>query len=203
VDDERSALTGARTMVARRAMPETATADRETASAADVRRADAFRRLVDDHLEDCYGLANAILGSPTDARDAVHDAFITGWQRWPSLRDAERFGPWFKRIVVNTCKDRLRQANRRMSEPVGERQDATQSDPAKQVHDRIQIEDGLKRLKPDDRIVLALRYYRDLKVEQIADVLDIPAGTATSRLRNAHIKLRRIIERSEPKGVIR
>ena len=184
-------------------MPETVAVDRGVASAADAQRADAFRRLVDGHLDDSYRLASAILGSPTDARDAVHDAFITGWQRWPSLRETDRFGSWFKRIVVNTCKDRLREAARHRSVPVGDWQVATQPDPAKAVQDRIQIEEGLRRLKPDDRIVLALRYYRDLKIDQIAELLDIPPGTATSRLRNAHVRLRRVIERSAPQGVTR
>jgi RNA polymerase sigma-70 factor (ECF subfamily) len=184
-------------------MPETDTADRRVVSAADGQRADAFRRLVDGYLDDSYRLASAILGSPSDARDAVHDAFITGWRRWPSLRDPDRFGSWFKRIVVNTCKDRLRTAARHRSAPIGDRQDAAQPDPATAVHDRIQIEEALRRLKPDDRIVLALRYYQDLKIEQIAEILDVAPGTATSRLRNAHIRVRRIIERSEPEGVAR
>ncbi len=158
---------------------------------------------MDDQLDDNYRLASAILGSPTDARDAVHDAFITGWRRWSSLRETDRFGSWFKRIVVNTCKDRLRKAARHQSVPIGDGQDAAQQDPANVVHDRIQIEAGLRRLKPDDRIILALRYYRDLKIEQIAELLDVPPGTATSRLRNAHIRLRRVIERSAPQGVAR
>lgn len=190
-------------MVAGGAMPETVAADREVDSTADAQRADAFRHLVDGHLDDSYRLASAILGSPTDARDAVHDAFITGWQRWPSLRQADRFGSWFKRIVVNTCKDRLRKAARHRYVPIGDREYATQPDPAKAVQDRIQIEEGLRRLKPDDRIILALRYYRDLKIDQIAELLDIPPGTATSRLRSAHIRLRRVIERSAPQGVTR
>ena len=134
-------------------MPETATADRGAASATDEQRADAFRRLVDSHLEDSYRLANAILGSPTDARDAVHDAFITSWQRWPTLRDADRFGTWFERIVVNTCKDRLRQASRRRSADIAESSVPSKPDHTVAVHDRLQIEEGLKRLKPDDRII--------------------------------------------------
>lgn len=181
-------------------MPKTAAVERETVQVEEVQRADAFRRLADDHLADSYRLANAILGSPTEARDAVHDAFVAGWQRWPSLRDPERFGAWFKRIVVNACKDRLRKEARRRWAPTDEARQLTQPDLADAVHDRLQIEDGLGRLKPDDRVVLALRYYRDLKVEQIADLLDIPTGTANSRLRNAHIRLRRIIERSKPSG---
>ena len=184
-------------------MPESVAAQQRTSLVAGAQRAEAFRRLVDGQLDDSYRLASAILGSPTDARDAVHDAFITGWQRWPSLRDPDRFGPWFKRIVVNKCKDRLRRVDRRRSEPISERPVAVQPDPARSIHDRIVIEDGLRRLKPDDRIILALRYYRDLKIEQLAELLDIPPGTATSRLRSAHVRLRRVIEQGVRPGVTR
>ena len=67
------------------------------------------------------------------------------------------------------------------------------------MHDRDLVVTALTRLKPDDRIVLALRYYRDLKIDDIAKVLGIPPGTATSRLRNAHQRLRAALETSEPK----
>ena len=84
-------------------MPRTAAAGGAGVSADDAQRADAFRRLADDQLEDSYRLANAILGSPTDARDAVHDAFISGWQRWSSLRDPDRYNPqdaWMRKLAT-------------------------------------------------------------------------------------------------------
>lgn len=184
-------------------MPRTVAHDKDAASGADAERAHAFRRLADGHLDDSYRLANVILGNPTEARDAVHDAFITGWKRWPSLRDADRFDSWFKRIVVNTCKNKLQQAARRKTTDISIQTSLSAPDASAEVHDRMQIEQGFARLKPDDRIVLALRYYRDLKIEDIAAVLAIPSGTATSRLRAAHIRLREVIERSEPKEASR
>jgi len=184
-------------------MPRTLADGKVAASDTDAERADAFRRLADDHLDDSYRLANAILGSPTEARDAVHDAFIRAWQRWPSLRDQGKFEWWFKRIVVNTCKNKLQQTARRKTTDISAQTSLSAPDASAEVHDRMQIEQGFARLKPDDRIVLALRYYRDLRIEDIAAVLAIPSGTATSRLRTAHIRLRDVIERSEPKEASR
>ena len=43
----------------------------------------------------------------------VHDAFVKAWDRWSSLRDPTRFDAWFRRIVVNTCRDQLREAKHR------------------------------------------------------------------------------------------
>jgi len=169
-------------------------------AASTAQRAEAFRRVAEGSLQDAYRLAGAILGSPTDARDAVHDAFITGWQRYPSLRDQSKFDSWFKRIIVNTCREHLRHGSRRRSSDLESQASLATPDTAPGVHDRVIVEEALLQLKPDDRIVLALRYYRDLKIDDIASVLEVPAGTVKSRLNHAHSRLRSAIERSQPGG---
>ncbi len=162
-------------------------------------RARAFRALAEDHLGDSYSLASAILGNATDAQDAVHDAVIAGWRKWASLRDPAKFEPWFRRIVVNTCKERLRRSSRRRTTDIETQVTLSVPDGAADVHDRLLVERGLADLNPDDRIVLALRYYHDLKIEDIATILDIPSGTATSRLRAAHARLREALQPSRTK----
>jgi RNA polymerase sigma-70 factor, ECF subfamily len=184
-------------MWARRAVRETEAGVELVAIASACDRANAFRGMADGRLEDAYKLASAILGSPSEARDAVHDAFITGWQRWPSLRDPERFDPWFRQIIVNVCRDRLRRSSRRPTVEGGSGPRSTVPDVSRQVQDRLLVEQGLARLKPDERIILALRYYRDLKVDDIAEVLAVPPGTVKSRLNNAHKRLRDVLERAE------
>ena len=161
----------------------------------DAQRGAAFRRLADEHLREAYQLANAILADPAAAEDAVHDAFERAWDKWHTLRDPDRLEAWFRRIVVNTCRNRLRSSARRRALDLSHSDQTTSPDPTREVSDRDEVERALRRLKPDDRVVLALRYYRDLKVGDIAELLDIPPGTATSRLRNAHIRLRTALER--------
>ena len=72
----------------------------------------AFRKLADRHLEASYRLACAILGNPAEAQDATHDAFVQAWRHWSTLRDPARFEHWFDKILVNTCRNRLRRASR-------------------------------------------------------------------------------------------
>ena len=154
----------------------------------------AFQRLADEHIEQAYRLANAILRNPSDAEDAVHDAFVTAWSHWSSLRDEGRFEAWFGRIVVNTCRDRLRQVTRWRLTDISDEVGLSTADASSAIHDREQVAVALGRLRPDDRIVLALRYYRDLKVDEIAGLLGIPPGTATSRLRSAHERLQIVLD---------
>ena len=166
-------------------------------------RFDAFRSLVDRRLDASYRLATAILREPADAQDAVHDAFVTAWRQWPSLRDPASFDGWFQRIVVNTCRNRLKRASLvRVTDISDELQVAT-PDAYAVTHDRDALDGALARLKPDDQVLLALRYYEDLRVDDIARVLGIRPGTVMSRLHHAMNRLRAALDASGGKEALR
>jgi RNA polymerase sigma-70 factor (ECF subfamily) len=165
-------------------------------SDADQERVAAFQGLADRHLYANYRLANAIMGDPVESQDAVHDAVVTAWQRWDSLRDPAKFEAWFGRIVVNTCRDRLRRMSRRQTTDIEAASALVGADDSKAVQDRMQVEQALGQLGADDRVVLALRHYRDLKIEEIAQLLGVPVSTANSRLRTARARLREALDGS-------
>ena len=98
-------------------------------------RAQAFLRLADDHLDAAYRLARAILHDTAEAQDATHDAFVQAWRKWSTLRDPARFEHWFDRILVNTCRDRLR-SPRWQTKDISAEVAAAVGDPFAQSHDR-------------------------------------------------------------------
>jgi RNA polymerase sigma-70 factor, ECF subfamily len=159
------------------------------ATAIDDRRA-AFVALAEAELDDAYRLAAVILGNPWLAEDAAHDAVVQAWLRYGSLRDPDRFGGWFQRILVNVCRDRLREQRRRPTAALVEVQ-APALDAIGSVDDRLVLDAAFDRLSPDHRVVLALRYYGDRTVDQIAELLGIPVGTVKSRL---HVAVERMRE---------
>lgn len=165
--------------------------------AGETARAIAFRSLARQHLDASYRLANAILGQPAEAEDAVHDAFITAWRKWESLRDPAKFDAWFKRIVVNTCRDRLRRRTRTTASDIAAHGSLATPDHAGAANDRVLLEQALRQLKPDDQVLIVLRYDRDLKLGDIAELLRIPTGTVKRRLNTAHQRLRSVMERPE------
>lgn len=163
----------------------------------------AFRRLADGHLDAAYRLARAILRDSGEAQDATHDAFIQAWRKWSTLRDHGRFEQWFDRILVNSCRNRLRHAARWQATDISAEVAITSGDPFGPAHDRDLIGAALVTLSPDHRLVLALRYYRDLPVDEIASRLDIPAGTVQSRLHYALERLHVAIDAANAKGALR
>ena len=156
----------------------------------------AFRRLMTDELDRVVRLASMVLGSAVDAEDAVHDAAILAWQRFDTLRERERFGAWFDRILVNACRDRLRAQRRRLTVVAGGSEPAA-SEGAADLADRHAVAASLGTLPPDQQVVLAMRYGADLTVPVIAERLGVPEGTVKSRLHHALRSVRAAIEAEE------
>jgi RNA polymerase sigma-70 factor (ECF subfamily) len=155
---------------------------------------EAFAALTRRHLDSAYRLAWAILGDTGDADDATQDAFALAWRSRKSLRDPARFDAWFGRILVNVCRQRLRQRARSRIRPLAEVAEPATADNSQQASARDEIARALARLDADHRIVVVLRYWADLTVEEIAARLDVPAGTVKSRL---HYALRSMRPRLE------
>jgi RNA polymerase sigma factor (sigma-70 family) len=164
-------------------------------------RETAFRRLADRQLDGAYRLAAVILGDAVEAEDAVHDAAVAAWRSFGSLRDVDRFDPWFGRILVNGCRDRLRARSRRRVVDLGRELNETEHPRAADVADAAVARDAVARaldgLDPDQRIVVALRFHADLTVPAIAATLGIPEGTVKSRLHHALGRLRTVMEEAE------
>ena len=162
-----------------------------------VERTAAFRSLAERSLDQSYRLANAILDNPAEAEDAVHDAFVTAWRKWDSLHDPAKFDAWFKRVVVNTCRDRLRRRARTATTDIALQSSLATSDHSSAVDGRVHLEKALSGLKPDDQVLIVLRYDHDLKLEDIAHLLGVATGTVKWRLNRAHKRLRSAMERPE------
>ena len=151
----------------------------------------AFVRFAESLLVQHYQLATVILGNPTDAQDAVHDAFERAWRSGANLRDLDRFDAWVGRIVVNECRDRLRLRRRRPVTDISERLGETLAapDPLRSAVDRDEIQRAFAALTPDQQVAIALRFYADLTIDQIAQRVSAPVGTVKSRSGRAHKRL--------------
>ena len=166
------------------------------AKAADATREAAFRRLAEQHLEASYRLACAILGDPVEAQDATHDAFVQAWRKWSTLRIVP-FQAWFDRILVNTCRNRLRRSARMRTQGLFDDAATVRGDPMSQALDREVLAAALAELSPDHRLVVALRFYRDLTIEEIASLLGMRPGTVNSRLHYAMKRLHSALDEAD------
>ena len=157
-------------------------------------RASAFRDLMADRLDGAYRLAAVILGDRVEAEDAVHDAAVSAWRAFDGLRDPDRFDPWFRRILVNGCRDRLRTRARHrvvdLGRELAEAEHPLVADATDRTADRDALDRALGTLDADHQVVVALRFHADLTVGGIAALLGVPEGTVKSRLHHALHRLR-------------
>ena len=152
-------------------------------------RADWFDAAVASRIDAGYRLATIILGDPSEAEDATHDAIVLSWRRLDDLKDRALFDRWFGRIVVNACRDRLRR-RRRWWAALPSLVQLGVEDSIGRADDRDRIGRAFRTLSADDRTILALRHFADLPVSEIAGRMGLPIGTAKSRLHRATLALR-------------
>ncbi len=159
---------------------------------------DAFGVLVGASIARLEAVARLILRDPELARDAVQEAYIRAWRDLPGLRDPERFDAWLHRLTVNSCLDAVRKRKRRPVEvELSPLMSPFSGDQTAAVANRDQLERGFRHLGADQRAVLVLHYYLGMSASAVAETLDIPMGTAQSRLHRALAELRAAIAADE------
>lgn len=162
---------------------------------------EAFAYLVRRVSDQLYAVAFRILRDPGLAEDALQNALVLAWRRLPHLRDVDRFEAWIHRILVHACYDESARAREwRANVRVLPVDGPAASDETRLVADRDEIERAFRKIPMDQRAVFVLHHYVGLPLVEIAQLLEIPAGTARSRLHYATRALRTVM--TEPVPVI-
>ena len=168
-------------------------------SAEQVRRAQrgetrAFELLIGERLPRLHATAALVLHDRTLAEDAVQEALVRAWRSLPGLRDPERFDAWLRRLLVHACIDAARAAKheRQVHElPVGV---VARGNFENTILQRDALARAFVELSPAHRAAFVLRHYLGETVQEVADALDIPLGTAKSRLHYAEQAMSRALE---------
>ena len=152
---------------------------------------EAFSVLVHQVSDVLYSIAYRILRDPGLAEDALQNALVLAWRRIPKLRDPGRFEAWIHRILVHACYDESERARHWTANvrilPI---EGPSTPDDSDAVVDRDEIERAFRRLTIEQRAVFVLHHYLGLPLVDVAELLEIPAGTARSRLHYAIAGLR-------------
>ena len=152
---------------------------------------EAFAVLVHQVSDSLYAVAQRILRDPGLAEDALQNALVLAWRRLPKLRDPGRFEAWIHRILVHACYDESQRARHWKADVrVLPMAGPSTPDGSAAVADRDELERAFRRLSIEQRAVFVLHHYLGLPLVEVAELLDIPAGTARSRLHYAIAGLR-------------
>jgi len=168
---------------------------------AEARRGDtgAFDSLVVGHHHRLFRVAHGILRDSHLAEDATQQAFLDIWRDIRRWRDRAKFEAWSYRVLVRVCHAEVKR--RRDWVPDTEllpTEVPLASDQFGAVVQRDQLERGFRQLSLDHRTVIVLHHLLDMTLETVAETLDIPLGTAHSRLSRAMQALRAAMQQPSP-----
>lgn len=152
--------------------------------------ADALARIVGAHHDDMARVCYVICGDQDLAQDAVQSAWPIAWRKLGSLRDPERLRPWLMAIAGNEVKQAMRRQRRhRIVEIEVADIGSHHGDPAA----RSALTDlaiALRRLSPEDRMLLALRHVAGFDATEIGRELGMSPSGVRSRLARLLERLR-------------
>lgn len=158
-----------------------------------LRNLDDLHRLYTEEHTNMLRLARLLTGSAGLAEEAVHDAFITVYQRRASIQQP---GPYLKRVVINNCHSvmRRRTLERKKIELVGR----TNPNEVELPAEFEEVWSALDGLKPKQRTALVLRYHEDLALHEVAEAMGERLGTVKSLIHRALNQLRKTVDEQHP-----
>jgi RNA polymerase sigma factor, sigma-70 family len=162
--------------------------------------AEAYRLLVERHVDRAYALALRTLRNPADAEDVAQEALVKAWTHRHSWQPGKaKFSTWLYRVVFNRCIDlRRRPSNAcidEVAEPHDERPDSVDGIHRRQVYDRLG--EAMAVLPDQQRAALTLSYFDELGNAEIADILGTTVQAVESLLKRGRQGLRDRLRRSE------
>lgn len=170
---------------------------------AEAKRGDqrAYARLLTRHQAIAFRAAYLITGSAAEAEDATQEACMKAWLALGRFRSEAPFRPWLVQIAVNEARNRRRAAGRRaglalrlLPSPTEPGSVPSAESEALAGEERAQLAAAVARLREDDQLVIAARYFLGLSEAETAIALGLRAGTVKSRLSRALGRLQQQVE---------
>jgi len=143
-----------------------------------------FDTVIGPLIQPGFRLALLMLDNAAEAEDVVQEAAVKAWRKLRTVRGDAR--PWFFAIVANEC----RSTRRRRWFSVLRRDDIEVPTRWNDPVDGAELRRAVRSLTHEHRMVIALRFYLDLPLEEVASTLGCPVGTVKSRIHRAVAALR-------------
>ena len=159
---------------------------------------EAIETLVREYEAGVFRLALSILGDPAEANEVTQETFLSALRALTSYREQKSFKAWLYTIALNQSRSHLRKRKtlerlRASLTAIFRLETEKQASPEEatiQNEKEAALWRSINELNERHRIVLVLRYFHELSVPEISEVLSVNEGTIHSRLHSARAKLR-------------
>jgi len=152
----------------------------------------SFNRLVLKLEKKIFNLSLRVLRDPNEAADATQEVFLVAFKRIRQFRQDSSFATWLYRIAVNHCTNRLQRRPEGVHFSLDSSEDGqalrknlateeSQEETLIFAETQRRVRNALEFLPPEQRVVMELRFFQELKFEQIAEIVEAPLSTVKSR----------------------
>ena len=155
-------------------------------------RDQAYRQFVSGSSPRLLRLSYLLVGDHAHAKDLLQDVLEKIYMKWPSIGEPEAYA---RRSLANAATNRWRARSRRPEVPLSGQHDVLVAGP--EPSDRERLLAALATLGQGQRVTVVLRYFEDLSVDQVADLLRCSPGTVKSQTARAIPRLRELLSITE------
>lgn len=144
---------------------------------------EAFYLLIDANKEKLYRISFSYLRNEGDSVEAIQEVTYKAYTQIKKLKEPKYFDTWLIRILINYCLNELKRRKRTIFKIIE----------LKTVEDnteRLSVEEALETLDQKYQTIIILKYFNDLTIHEIAEIMNRPEGTIKTWLHNALLKLR-------------
>ena len=154
---------------------------------------EAFEELLLQYKSYLYKVAYTYVKDKEAALDILQETSFKAWLNIHTLKDEEKFKPWITKILVNTAINYIRKESKVIyiddENPIISSENIVSK---KAIS--LDLYKAIDLLKPKYKTVIILKYFDDMKIEDISYVLDVPINTVKSHLKRAKESLSDILK---------
>lgn len=167
-------------------------------SAGEREQGEIFRIIVSKYRSRVYLHIRRMVIDHADADDLVQNTFIKVWKNLPEFREESQLYTWIYRIATNECLAFLKQKRRRLFLPLqdvefslAEKLEQQSSINVKKLE--LELQKAILKLPEKQRLVFNLRYYDEMKYEEMSEVLGTSVGALKASYHHAVNKIEKYL----------
>ena len=144
---------------------------------------ESFGLLINNKKEDLYRIAYSYVHNEQDALDIIGEAVYKAYISISKLKHPEYFNTWIVRIVINCAINFINKSKRILY--LDNKTIESLNNEKNDIVESIDLKEALEKLDHNYKIVIILRYSQNLKLKEIAEILELPLSTVKTRLYKA------------------
>jgi len=151
-------------------------------------REEAFLSLIEKNQDRMYKIAYSYVKNKEDALDVVQEAVYKSYISYNKVKKIEYEETWLIRILINAAIDLLKK-NKKIVILELENMEELSSNDSEFIDNKVAVHGALEKLNEQERAIVILRYFEDMKLMDVAKLLGKPISTIKSTLYRALKKM--------------